>query len=310
MTAATPGQRLPNLDEEITVGTGRLGRGLKLRQTSGTETGSLLLDLEILHTITTIEQAREIEVFIPGAVGAFQRAFGENSDGVRPLEWKPAKGDCTLILCPAGGGITAFEGAAAAKRAALRVLPKACVLTVYLRLHSIDEEHLAPLARLLGEGVDYERTRTTLEGATGDAAGPLFAGKGGDLTPAIGDLAIGPEGDEVLLVSAVAEDGSVTGSLKLDGSDLRTVEKNAVFGVNRLSGPNGGPPASALKKLQRAAKDPGIEDPILASDLQTGIMQAADQGIISEGPAGWPITGDLIELVIEVARDRLLPPEA
>lgn len=309
MTAATPGQRLPNLDDEITVGTGKLGRALNVRQTSGTETGSLLADLQILHTITTIEQAREIEVFIPGAVGAFQRAFGENSDGGRSPEWKIAKGDCTLILCPGGGGSLAYEGAAEVKRGVLRVLPKACVLTVYLRLHSIDEEQLAPLARLLGEAVDYERTKTTLQGPASTDQGPLFGGKGGEATPAIGDLVVGSDDDQVLRVTAVGEDGSVTGCLNLDGSQVRTVSKEGIFGVHRLCGSKGGPPDNAIRKLRDRAEAAGVSD-LTAADLQAALIQAVDQGLIEEGPSGYPLTPDLAELTIEVARDRRLPPEA
>lgn len=305
MSTVIPGQRIPDLNEEIVVGTGRFSRGLKLRESSGTESGPWLLDFELLHVITTIDDARQVEKSIAGAEKAFARAYGEASDGSRTGEWKPEKPDCTIILCAAGGGVKAYEGAAEVRRAVIRVRPKACVVTIFCRLHATEEGNLVPIGRLLGKATDYEWRSTSLEGAMGKGdQGPLFA-KGGEGKPTVGDLVVLND-ERVLLVTAVGEDGSVTGSRLLDGSDLSTATPDQVFDVVRLCGAKGGPAKNPTRKLRDRAEADGLPD-LTAEELQRGIVEASDRGLIKLGADGYPLTTEVGDLVVELTRDAREP---
>lgn len=292
--------KLPLLDQDFAAGTGKLGRHLKLRLTSGTEVGRRLADVTFEHSIATEEDATELEAYIPGALEAF-RASREPAEsrkrGKRPYGWTPEQGNVKMILCPAGGGAKIYEGAAEVVRATLRNSEKACVLTVHARLHEVeadDGDTLSHLVEHLGEAVDYELTAVRIEGAAGtsvdsDQALPFPTATAQGVPVQAGDLVVGAMGDdldtEVVGLAVVVHAGGAVVHETFDKSTPSIeVPLDRVLIVHQLTGPMGG------------VFDPTkMPDGLRGADMLQAITDGTEKGTLVRGPQGFAVTKALVQ---------------
>jgi hypothetical protein len=296
---------VPLLGEEQCSGVGKFNRKLTVRQTSGTEAGTLLADVEFVHEELTLDDLKLIEGYLPGAIKAYEMAFGEDSDGRRPLEWKPKDGSCRMEFSISPGGRLLYGGRATIRKAVLRVVPKACVLTVVVRLEEFDPTQAPPILTSLGMLVDYQITAARLEGSSEDGR------KGAEGGLPFGDYAFGP-GDLVTLkddrsafvVSLGAGQAILRASL-VDRANIVpfTAPASEVVTSIRLCGPKGGPASDALAKL--AERCPGATP----SDLLLAVLQCQGAGTTTLLEQGWTLTSDVSDALAEMVGTDMAPAE-
>lgn len=321
--------RIPVLNEATCLGTGKLNERFKVRLSSGTETDRMILDVDLVHVISHIVDAAVVDAFIPGASGAFRMSVGEDGDGKRPYKWTPDTPECSVVLCPAGGGIKIYEGAAEVRSGTYRTHAKGAVLTVAVRLLDVRPEDLVLVAKHLGQLLDYEATYTALVaggGASANVPGGLpfnpQAGQGSaspdSAEVAVGDLVCGGsggDGEEVVGIAVAVSSSTVTLDRSLSGGDPVEISRADVWSVVPISGPKGGPAKSAIGKLCDAAEIAGVG--VGPTDLLAVMVGSPSTGADGVEPAAdgrYRITEELIDAVItHVAggsRQIDLPPEA
>lgn len=313
--------KVPMLQEKISSGAGKLGRGVPVRQTTGVETGKCLLDLQVVHVFAGEEEVRLCDGFMPGAGDSFRRSFGDGSDGGRRLSWTPEKpsywidlkhGDDPETLQPL------YEGVVAVKRAELRLNAKHAVLTLFCRLGAVDPDLIPEFARNFSMPVQYTLTVVDLQGATKQGpAGPLF---GSTPAPQQGQGALVPDGPPIgsLITAAINEDGadveivgrvvSVAGDRVvihrwLDGTGPVDVSIADILTVTPIAGPNGGDPHDAIEKiLDEGAADDLVVEP---EHLLLALLNAYETP--PDGP--WRITPEVRIAAVGFARDDVPEPE-
>lgn len=319
-------QQMPQLQEEQVAGIGKLGRSLKIRPTSGTETGRVVCDLEFIHEIGHIDEAALLEGAIPGATEAYRASVGEGSDGKRPYEWKPAKPDYRLLLCPSPGGKVLYEAAVELRRAALRTSEKSCVLTLYIRLIDLEPEQAQDLIEQMNQAIEYTLTASRLEGATSEDKGALFEqreqsgsqAQGAQVeeqTPVAGQEVLSCKPGDIVTAQLEGADQiedlcglvhSVSGGRVLlhesiDGDRPHDIAQSAILSVVPICGPKGGPAKAALKDLSDSfLKEEFQPDAIF---LMRALLLEAEEGGISQRTEGWPITREVMTRALDLASE-------
>lgn len=317
-------QTVPMLHEEQSSGTGKLGRHVPFRQTTGVETGRVLADVEFVHADLTADETAMLEAYLPGATAALRQSVGEETDGRRPYEWRPEQGDCRVVFCPMGGGVKLYEGAAEVRRAAFRATAKGGVLTVYVRLHDLAPDAAPPILRALGEAVDYEIVMSRISGATAGASaeGGLFDQPkgGGPVRAEVGDLVVGAYSDGTEAVGRVVEirkTGILLETIPGEGLDDgggeidRNVAPSSVVAAHPVCGPRGGSADGSVRRINQRIT--GGAKGLDWGHVLDALLDAADRGLIERGPEGWPLTSEVVQLAVERAGgkpDDALPPEA
>lgn len=287
---------IPQLLEELSSGVGKLNRKLTVRQTSGTEAGTLLADVEFVHEELTIDDCKQIEAYLPGAVKAYGLAFGEDSDGRRPLEWKPKEGSCRLEFSISPAGRLLYGGRATIRKAVLRVVPKACVLTVVLRLEEFDPEQAAPLLKSLGMLVDYQITAARIEGSSEDGRKEADGGLPFGYSFGPGDLVTLVD-DRAAIVVSVGSGQAILREALVDAPDLVpfVVATKDVIASTKICGPKGGEAKDTLAKF--AERCPGAKP----ADLILVLLRAQGEGSSECLEQGWTLTqavGDMLEEMV------------
>lgn len=312
--------KVPMLQEKICSGAGKLGRGVPVRQTTGVETGKCLLDLQVVHVLAGEEEARLCDGFLPGAGDSFRRSFGDGSDGVRSLAWKPENPNYRIDLTHGDDPATfqrLYEGVVSVKRAELRLNAKHAVLTLFCRLGAVDPDLIPEFARNFSMPVQYTLTEVVLQGATQQGNnGPLFGhapapqqGQGSqDAGPPIGSLVtavVQEDGEDVEVVGRVVSvaGGRVVLHRWLDGTGPVDVALSEVVTTTLIAGPQGGDPHDAIEKLlDQGAGDDLVVEP---KHLLLALLASND-----ESPVGpWRITVEVRDLAVGYARDDVPDPE-
>jgi hypothetical protein len=310
MSAATPGQRIAGLHNLTSSGRGKLNRGLNARRTSGTETGDGLGDLSIVHVLTSREELEQVSAFLPGADIAYDRSRGEGSDGARMLEWKPVESSCDLVFTHVESGRKLYEGAAERKRIVLRLSEKAAVLVIFIRLHGPPAVSVGELYEKLGQAVDYELTVRKVEGST--RKGPVEGGlpfPGDQVKPAIGDIVVVMDDDEPGRVISLSEAGILLVGPAVVGAEgtNREFQVDQVIATHPICGPRGGSADGAIVKLAEAAEAAEVE--LTWGIVVDAILAVSEREIIERHANGWPITSDVIEEAVELAREHGEEPD-
>lgn len=325
------GIEIPLLENKIASGAGKLGRSAPIRQTSGVETGRCLLDLSLIHVIANEDEAALCDGFAPGTSKQYRMAFGDGSDGIRTIMWKPAEQDYRLriVHVDADGKETSelFAGPACLRAATLRMNAKHAVLTLTLRLTAVDPDVVPRFARSFGEAVAYTVESVDLQtaGKPGDA-GPLFAA-GTDkrtataeigaaqgaqdvrrrLAVSAGDLitvAVPPEesddGNQPTAgrVVSVGTGGQITAHRWLDGTSPFVIPHDDVLSVTRICGPKGGDAGDAIRTMVQEAENNGVV--VEPTHLLDALLQSS---ALTDN--GWPITADVRERAIEIAASAM-----
>lgn len=324
------GIEIPLLENKIASGAGKLGRSAPIRQTSGVETGRCLLDLSLIHVIANEDEAALCDGFAPGTSKQYRMAFGDGSDGIRTIMWKPAEQDYRLRIAhvDADGKETSelFAGPSCLRNCAIRMNAKHAVLTLTFRLTAVDPDVVPRFARSFGEAVAYAVESVDLQtaGKPGDN-GPLFAagtdkrteigstpaqGSQQDvrrrLAVAAGDLitvTVPPEEDDgnqpaAGRVVSVGTGGQITAHRWLDGTSPFVIPHDDVLSVTRICGPKGGDAGDAIRTLVKEAEDNGVV--VEPTHLMDALLQCS-----TSTDNGWPITPDVRERAIEIAASAM-----
>jgi hypothetical protein len=289
------------LDQPSSHGTAKLNRGVSTRQTVGTESGDLLEDVQLVHELETAADLAALEPFLPGATAAYAAASGPQSTGPRQLQWAPKPGTIRMEL-ENKSGVVIYGGPATIRRAHLRIVPTAAVLTIYARLEAMIPDESPNLLRELGQLVDYR-----VDWMAADSPGRAvtkdqteFPFSGVDCEP--GDLVTWGDGSRAGIVVSVGATSAIVRSSLVDSAEDLPVEVQAaeILTAVRICGPRGGPPDDALRRLVRTAPD------VTPADLQLAIVMAQDTGgtELMDG-AGWALTSTVISMAA-----RLADPEA
>lgn len=297
---------IPLLDEELSSGIGKFNGKIAVRKASGTEAGTLLADVEFVHEDLTRDDCERIETFLDGATRAYDRAYGEGSDGRRPLGWKPIHGAVELEFSVSPAGQLLYRGRATLKRAELRIVPQAAVLTVYARLEAFDPEAAVPILRSLGLLVDYQLRSIRVEGASADGRTSTGADGelpfGSDLRP--GELVTFAAGHgEPAIVISVGSGQVIARRSLVDRPDVVPFNEpvSAVATHHAICGPKGGPLADAIARL--ATRCPAATP----ADLILALIRAQATGATTCLEHGWALTQGVADLVAEIAGEA--PPE-
>jgi hypothetical protein len=288
---------IPLLSEEQCAGRGKLNRGFHARLTSGTEAGELLADVELLHEIELPEDVAVVENYLPGASECYHRAFGDDSDGRRPLPWTPADGSCRLTIRDADT-VTLYDGAATLRKVNLRIVSKACVLTISVRLDAFSSDQAQGFLDTMGNLVDYEVVFSRIEGATEEGGKAKEDGLPFDAPFAPGDLVMLAEGmgDPAVVVS-LGNGRAILRRALVDSPAVVPfdVAVSDIADSMRICGPKGGKTADALARIAERVPRAKPEDVIMAVLSAQG---TGDSVLVEEG---WTITAAVIEQIEAIA---------
>lgn len=325
-------QQIPLLHETQFAGIGKMGRKFNARPTNGTETGRAFADIELVHELTTVEEAELLEEAIPGAPKAYRASVGEGSDGKRPYEWKPKHPDYRLLLRNSEDKVL-YEGAVEVSRAVLRNTERSCVLTVYVRLVDLKPGHADPCIAAFNQQVSYVLTSASLEGGDSEEKGPLFGqtqpqGRQEGNEPTIPDDEPEPSpGEEIMSckagdlitaeVEGIGEGGrdiledicgivvSVSGGRVLvhqglAGDGPRDVSARSIRSVTPICGPRGGPARTQIKEFCERAEGENLQPDAIW--LLRAILECAQEGL-AQRTEGWPLTEEVITKALDIASE-------
>jgi hypothetical protein len=327
----------PLLNQPSSAGTAKLQGRFTQRLASGTESGRRVLDLELVHVCDAdaLERAEEV---LPGLTAAAAAAAGEDGSGGRKYEWAPAtagktewKGEARIVICPEGGGVKIYEGAATVRGLAAKAHQEGVTAVLKVRLHDVDPEADEPkLSLAMGSVVDYEieqrigqpqpvseddpRQTSLLDVAQGGQSAPETGAEIGPrdlvawLKPETDDQ---PSEEGAGIVVSTAADHLILHTriggpiVDASGSPVVEIQRSWVTSSFPLCGAKGGNPALPLKQFGKAATEAQVD--LSAADLLAALLDASDRGLIDRCPEGWPLTAEVRDLALAAA--AVLPEE-
>lgn len=313
---------LPYFRQIASGGTARLhGRAPESTPQGGTNTSSLRVrDIQLVHLLVTDAEQAPVNDLFPGFEAIRDLSVDSASDGVRTLQWSPAKGthwtgDCDIEILSRHGDLV-YAGSGTVRRVKVDVSRNGVLATVTARLLNVDPDvHGVALSKALGEEVQWAFDKALKRAPAAPAnQGALPLGTpAGMIDLNSGEVAVWSDevqGDGAGRVVTVGPEQVIVTEQVL--GDPAPVQRSAIVGVYQLAGPKGGSPDQYLRLIAESAAAEGVT--VTYSHVLSSVFIEAGAGLEPlEGTGSWPLTAEVREGALDLARkekeDASLPPE-